>query len=31
MWDYTDKVKEYFLHPKNVGVIEDANAAPMSP
>ncbi len=26
MWDYTDKVKEYFLHPKNVGVIEDANA-----
>lgn len=26
MWDYTDKVKEYFLHPKNVGVLEDANA-----
>lgn len=26
MWDYTDKVKEYFMHPKNVGVIEDANA-----
>ncbi len=26
MWDYTDKVKEYFLHPKNVGKIEDANA-----
>jgi len=26
MWDYTDKVKEYFLHPKNVGVIEDADA-----
>jgi NifU-like protein len=26
MWDYTDKVKEYFLHPKNVGVVENANA-----
>lgn len=26
MWDYTDKVKEYFLHPKNVGTIEDADA-----
>ena len=26
MWDYTDKVKEYFMHPKNVGVLEDANA-----
>lgn len=26
MWDYTDKVKEYFLHPRNVGVIEDADA-----
>ena len=26
MWDYTDKVKELFLHPKNVGVIEDADA-----
>ena len=26
MWDYTDKVKEYFLNPKNVGVIEDADA-----
>ncbi|MDT8317121.1 MAG: Fe-S cluster assembly protein NifU [bacterium] len=26
MWEYTDKVKEYFLHPKNVGVLEDANA-----
>lgn len=26
MWDYTDKVKEYFLNPKNVGVVEDANA-----
>ncbi len=26
MWDYTDKVKEYFMHPKNVGVIENADA-----
>ena len=26
MWDYTSKVKEYFLHPKNVGEIENADA-----
>jgi Fe-S cluster assembly protein NifU len=26
MWDYTDKVKEYFMNPKNVGVIENADA-----
>ncbi|NJB68943.1 NifU-like protein [Desulfobaculum xiamenense] len=26
MWEYTDKVKEYFLEPKNVGSIDDANA-----
>ena len=26
MWDYTDKVKEFFLHPKNVGEIEDPDA-----
>jgi NifU-like protein len=26
MWDYTDKVKEAFLHPKNVGEIENADA-----
>jgi NifU-like protein len=25
MWEYTDKVKEFFLNPKNVGVIEDAD------
>jgi NifU-like protein len=26
MWDYTDKVKETFLKPKNVGEIKDADA-----
>ncbi|KUJ96160.1 MAG: Nitrogen fixation protein NifU [Desulfonauticus sp. 38_4375] len=26
MWEYTDKVKEFFLNPKNVGEIEDADA-----
>lgn len=26
MWDYTDKVKDLFLNPKNVGEIEDADA-----
>jgi len=25
MWNYTDKVKEYFFEPKNAGVLEDAN------
>lgn len=26
MWEYTDKVKEHFLNPKNVGEIENADA-----
>ncbi len=25
MWEYTDKVKEHFLNPRNVGVIADAD------
>jgi len=25
MWEYTDKVKEHFMNPRNVGVIEDAD------
>ena len=25
MWEYTDKVQEHFINPKNVGEIENAD------
>ena len=25
MWEYTDKVKEHFLNPRNVGEVENAD------
>jgi NifU-like protein len=25
MWEYTDKVKDHFLKPRNVGIIEDSD------
>ena len=25
MWEYTDKVKDHFLNPRNVGVVEEAD------
>ena len=26
MWEYTEKVKDFFLHPKNIGEIENPDA-----
>ena len=27
MWEYTDKVKEHFLEPRNAGELEDATVS----
>ncbi|MDD2236918.1 MAG: Fe-S cluster assembly protein NifU [Kiritimatiellae bacterium] len=29
MWDYTDKVKDHFLHPRNIGVVENPDGVGM--